>query len=160
MQIQQQLLAQGTSKTERPKGYELTPQERAKIVGAREVGASWRQIGRAFGISPSTARNTVARASKRVDSVSQPRSGRPRELSERDERHILRTLQQNPRIKHNALVEKCGINVARSTISQMLKRHGMRRTSGGMTTIGEASDDNNKDTKHHEQHGAYHTTAR
>jgi transposase len=74
----------------RPAGFQLTPYERAKLIGRREAGQSLDQIAKETRTPKSTVKSTIDKAEYRYEGESQPRSGRPVEYTERDERILLR----------------------------------------------------------------------
>ncbi|KAF1978229.1 hypothetical protein BU23DRAFT_374098, partial [Bimuria novae-zelandiae CBS 107.79] len=58
---------------------------------------------------------------------SRPRIGRPKLLSQRDERRALRIVRRNPRVEYAELqLLARGIECSRTTLYRMLKRHGIR----------------------------------
>jgi transposase len=72
-----------------------------------------------MGISVSTAYETVSRWEKHQSLDDLPRSGRPRKLSNRDERHIIANIRRHPAIS----AKKLSIEYAVSdfTIRTLLK---------------------------------------
>lgn len=54
-----------------------------------------------------------------------PRSGRPRKLTVRDERHILRIARREPRITYRDLIAKSGVAVSHDTIYRLLREAGI-----------------------------------
>ncbi|KAL2407481.1 hypothetical protein ABEF92_007293 [Exophiala dermatitidis] len=111
----------------RKRGSELSPHIRAKIEGARAVGASWRAISNTFNVPISTARTTVRLSSVRSGSTTLPRTGRPHILSERDGRKILRLARLNPRWTYGRLISESGVDVSTRTVMRFLKQHGITK---------------------------------
>ena len=79
-------------------GGELTPHQRGIIEGMKLGGVSGRKIAAYVKCAESTVRATVEKASQRNEGKLEPRSGRPKAYSKRDERHIIRTVRLHPKI--------------------------------------------------------------
>jgi hypothetical protein len=56
---------------------ELTPNQRGKIEGARQAGATFKVASEIGECTPSTAKTTIRRVPERHNRISKPRSGRP-----------------------------------------------------------------------------------
>ena len=106
-------------------GRELTPYKRGQIEGIHAAGISPSQITTLLNISRDTVKTTIIRASLRTNGASQPRSGRPRIRTPRNERLILRTLRANPTITYAQLCEQTGLKFSRSTFTKLLKEYGI-----------------------------------
>ena len=68
----------------RPKGHELTVNERAQIVGAIKCGVKIVDVSKTLNFNPTTVIATVQRDSIRQTNKSLPRSGRPKKADDRD----------------------------------------------------------------------------
>jgi transposase len=77
----------------RRRNTELTIYERAIAVGARIQGASHKEIATQLSRPISTIITTIQRDAERVNGSSKPRSGRPKKLTDRDKRKILRIIR-------------------------------------------------------------------
>ncbi len=108
------------------KGKDLTPYQRGIIIGSSKIGGSPAAIAKAYQIPDSTVRTTLARAAQRNDTgASRPRSGRPKAVSDRDERHIIRLVKTLPEINYATIREHVDLNCSRSTIYRVLKDFGI-----------------------------------
>lgn len=107
----------------RPRGPELHPHERGFLLGLSAGGATPSKIFKQYRVPITTTRSTIALASQRVNQASQPRTGRPNLLTEREHRHLIRTARINPRIKYRDLLEKTGLSCSKSTAYRALKAY-------------------------------------
>ena len=104
---------------------EYSPYQRDVIAGAIAHGAKPSQLTRQFEISRRTVRTIVSNVLVRHNGETKPRSGRPRKLSIRDERHILRIVRRDPKITYKNLIAKVGVDVSHDTVYRMLKEQGI-----------------------------------
>lgn len=92
-----------------------------------QKGKSVQELSEMFSLTRQTIYNILNRA-KKEDRL-QPRlaSGRPRKISERTERVLLRKVDGNPQISTRRLAselqKECGIAVSHETIRQVIKRN-------------------------------------
>jgi hypothetical protein len=56
---------------------ELTPNQRGKIQGARQTGATFKVVSEIGECAPLTAKTIIRRALERYNRISKPRSDRP-----------------------------------------------------------------------------------
>lgn len=68
----------------------------------------------------STLRSTVSRANKRVNNISQSRSGRPRKLTDEDIAKINKKIEENPKVSYEDLLAEVDHKVERSSIWRSL----------------------------------------
>lgn len=111
----------------KPRGNELSQYMRGKIEFAAEIGAPRAEIAKTLNLPLTTVKYTLSKASQRHNGESLPRSGRPKEYSERDERAIVRIARRNPRIKYRDLILQAGIDLYRKTIYRILCEHGIKK---------------------------------
>ncbi len=104
---------------------ELSPYQRGILVGRVSEGATTADIQKEFSLPESTIRTTITRASNRRNGASNPRSGRPKACSIREQRHIIRTARVNPRITYLDLIQTTGVNCSRTTVYRILKDYGL-----------------------------------
>jgi transposase len=114
-------------------GRELNPIKRAQLQGARAVGASWSTIQAVLKTPISTARDTIIKASTRVEHTSLPCSGRPTTYTARDERTILRLVRRKPKITYAGIKRETGLDLSRDTFRRILEKHGVSNTATGRT---------------------------
>ena len=67
----------------------LTPEERARIIGKAEAGCSTKELGEEFGVTPQCIRNTLRRWASYATIKDLPRSGRPKKTTPRDVRRLV-----------------------------------------------------------------------
>lgn len=80
-----------------------------------------------FAVSPSAVTRIIQRFEASGSLKSSPRSGRPKSLSDRDIRVIVRKVRQNHRLTQNELIEELGLPVSPSTIFRALKDENLRK---------------------------------
>lgn len=115
----------GTRSVNIRRGPELSPNTRGKIIGAKDFGGTATQIGKRYNYPESTIRSTLKLEPERDRNVSQPRSGRPKTYSDRDERHILRQVRLHPKCTYADVRRACLVKLCDSTLSSILKKHGI-----------------------------------
>jgi len=99
-----------------PKRRELTPYERGQIIGAAKCGVKPSAICIELSLSRCTVRTTINSKPLRKNGESQPRSGRPRTYSERDERLLLRVVRQFPKCTYAQLRAFTGLKLCNFTL--------------------------------------------
>lgn len=107
------------------RGPELTLYQRGKLVGLRNAGKSWSQINAETGVPISTIRNTVRLAPQRDQGKSLPRSGRPTIVTSQLERHLVRIINDTPKIPYKTLLRQYRLNISRTTIYRILRKHNV-----------------------------------
>ncbi|KAL2752517.1 hypothetical protein ACRALDRAFT_2112316 [Sodiomyces alcalophilus JCM 7366] len=103
-----------------------SPHKRTRIVALHEAGLTYREIARREGVAPGTVGGICKRYRDQESAKSLPRSGRPRILNERDIRHILRLLNEDPSISYEQLRRKANLECSSETIKRELVRQGIR----------------------------------
>jgi transposase len=106
---------------------ECSPNKRSRVVSARDHVIKWPIISRMENLSESTCRSIVKRAPQQTSCITQPRSGRPVELTERHHRKIWRALAINPKITAANLVRECDLPVKKKTVYRYLKKSGIQK---------------------------------
>jgi transposase len=103
---------------------ELSPYIRGQIIAYSEIGLSPHQISQKLEIPRRTVRDTITRNPERKDGESKSRSGRPKVLSERDIRHILALIRQEPFIPYRQIKFELNLSCSTPTIYSALKSSG------------------------------------
>lgn len=107
------------------KTHEWCPTSRGKALGLRASGkVPLREITNITGIPKSTAHDINTRGT----GINKPRSGRPRKLSSRDIRHIIRytrTDKYTCRVTLDGLKKQFSLDVHENTIRAALKEAGI-----------------------------------
>lgn len=93
---------------------QLTPVQRAYIIGLRDGGMRPAEIARKLNRPLSTITTTLYRAPARINQESIHRKGRPRKYTPRDERHILWIVRRNPYIQYKQLIKESDVNIKKT----------------------------------------------
>ena len=104
---------------------ELTPYQRGMIMGGQALGHSQREMERVFNFPQSTIQYTIEKHGERNDDESKSRPGRPKKLSNRDKRLIIRLARKNPRITYAQLLKETGVICSQSTLYRIFKDYGL-----------------------------------
>ena len=111
-----------------PKGTELTDFEREEIVGLHKGGFSYEKIEKILDRPKTTIRNVIKKFNEQGLTSTAPRSGRPKILSERDERHLIKIVKNNRNESLEEIIEKfntaMNISVSSRTIQRTLYNKG------------------------------------
>jgi len=109
--------------------HELTPIERAYLIGRHDASESFNHISHETGVPKTTVINTVQNAKTQSTTNSLPRS-RPRKTDVRDDRILCREARKGPRARRiplaafQANIQPC---LSHSTISRRLKEHNIQK---------------------------------
>lgn len=105
---------------------ELTPTLRARICELHDIGWGYRRIQKRYPWIPlSTVRYTIIKEPERCDSVSKPRKGRPKKLTEADKHWILEVINENPHITQEDLLTEVSHRVKYCSIRHLLNAENM-----------------------------------
>ena len=113
-----------------PHGKEMSKDLRKKVVLLHQKGLGYKKISNILSIS----RNTVAKVIQKYENdgetlTSAERSGRPRKLSLRCERRIMRKVKENPKLTApellKAIEDESGITVSSSTVRHIIHSNGL-----------------------------------
>lgn len=115
-----------TNEKPKTKRKQHSPHKRTRIVALHEAGLTHREIAAREGVAPGTVSGICKRYRDQDSAQSLPRSGRPRVLNERDVRHILRLIKEDPSISYEQLRRKAGLECSPETIKRELLRQGIR----------------------------------
>ncbi|KAH6872074.1 Homeodomain-like protein, partial [Thelonectria olida] len=111
----------------RQSGQEIDPETRSAIFAAVDLGEKKSDVARDFGVSPSAVTRIIQRFEQTQSVHSQPRSGRPKSLSPRDKRAIVRKVHQNNDITRGELVYELQLPVSVTTIRRALNEINLRK---------------------------------
>ena len=114
---------------QRPRGYQLQPYERIKIIELKDIGWSYREIEKRYPHIPlSTIKATVLKSNKRgLTQEALPRSGGPQKLSTEDKIILLQAIEINPRIKYYKLLEAVEYRISRTTLWRFFRSENKRK---------------------------------
>src|SRR3954447_20050679 len=76
-------------------GRELSEFERGRIIGAHDAGMSLGEIGKMYDVPKSTVNDIIKAFENHGFTKPQPRSGRPKILNNRDERHLIQMVNKD-----------------------------------------------------------------
>lgn len=114
-------------------GRNHSPETRTKIVEAYQSGLSAKEVAVKYDITPRAVRAMAERYKGQKDGHDRPRSGRPPILDERQKRHILRLIKQNPLISNQELLERIGRPCSMQSVTRWLKTEGVHCRKVEMT---------------------------
>lgn len=111
-----------------PRGPELTDFERGEIVGLHKGGFSYDKISEILDYHKSTVRNVIIKYNEQGLTSAAPRSGRPKILSKRSERHLINIVKDNRNESLEEITEMfntaMNISVSSRTIQRTLHNEG------------------------------------
>jgi len=114
--------------SEKERRKELTDFERGEIVGLSRGGFSYGNISKILDIPKSTVGVVVKKYNEERLTTTKPRSGRPKILSERDNRHLIKIAKENRSKTLEELTENfntaMNISVSNRTIQRALHKEG------------------------------------
>ncbi len=113
-----------------PHGREMSQDLRKKIISLHKKGEGYKKISKALLISQNTVAKVVETFKKDgTATISQRRPGRPRKLTPRQERLLMRRVEEN---RHSSSLQlskevesQIGVTISRDTIRRTLQRNGM-----------------------------------
>lgn len=109
----------------RPRGKDISPYVRGKIVGMADSGVPASKIQAQYGVSRKAVRGSIAQDSQRPEGKSAPHSGCPPTYTIRDERMMLRNLRLFPKSTFNDRRLESGVGMSNSTIKRLARKHGL-----------------------------------
>lgn len=109
---------------------ELTVNERQIIINCHEQGKSYADINKIVGRPKSTIQNVINRYNKENRIENKVRSGRPRKLTERDERKIASIIKKDPFKSAPKIATDIQISLNKTvspwTVARSLQRSGFK----------------------------------
>lgn len=106
---------------------EVSPNQRARVISARDHGISLPVIRRMESLKDSTCRAIIKNAPNQVSCTSLPRPGRPSVLTPHDHRAIRRAIVVNPKITAQQLFITCAPHSSKKTIYRWLQKSGIQK---------------------------------
>ena len=110
------------------KQKEIPIEVRNRIVSAHKAGKGYKSISKQLELPVSSVRAVVQKYKKYGITTSLPRSGRPRKITARAERNMLREVSTNPRLTSSDIQKSLSaseIHVHTSTIRKRLSSNGV-----------------------------------
>ncbi len=113
-----------------PHGREMSQDLRKKIISLHKKGEGYKKISKALLISQNTVAKVVQTFKKDgTATISQRRPGHPRKLTPRQERLLMRRVEENRHASSLQLSKEVesqtGVTISRDTIRRTLQRNGM-----------------------------------
>ncbi len=113
-----------------PHGREMSQDLRKKIISLHKKGEGYKKISKALLIGQNTVAKVVQTFKKDgTATISQRRPGRPRKLTPRQERLLMRRVEENRHASSLQLSKEVesqtGVTISRDTIRRTLQRNGM-----------------------------------
>ncbi len=117
-----------------PHGREMSQDLRKKIISLHKKGEGYKKISKALLISQNTVAKVVQTFKKDgTATISQRHPGRPRKLTPRQERLLMRRVEENRQASSLQLSKEVesqtGVTISRDTIWRTLQRNGMHGCS-------------------------------
>jgi transposase len=112
-----------------PHGKQLGDTLKRRVVAAHESGEGYKKLAKRFNLHHSTVRSIVHKWKRDKTTRPAPRSGRPRKISARTARNLVRAVTEDPTVTARDLQQQLiqsGIRVHKSTVQRALKRNGLR----------------------------------
>lgn len=111
----------------RQPNQEIKPEVRAAIIAAVLAGRKRSAVAADFGVSPSAVTRILQRFEETDSLQSKPRSGRPKSLSPREKRAVVRQVRQDPDVTRKELVSNLNLPVSPSTLRRTLDELNLRK---------------------------------
>ena len=105
-----------------PKTRELTDFERGEIVGLNKGGFSQRDIAKILDHPKSTVGDIIKKYNELGLTTAAPRSGRPKALDKRDNRHLVKIAKNNRNLTLEEITEKFNTEMSISLSSRTIQR--------------------------------------
>ncbi|SRR6266511_208301 len=106
-----------------PKGNELSEFERGEIIGLKKANFSYREIANILNRSKTAVEHTINDYFKKNKTTAALKTGRPKKLSRRDERQLVKAVKKDPKTTADKLtkhLEELNIIASKSTIRRIL----------------------------------------
>lgn len=120
------------------KSKDISQDLRQRIVELHQEGLGYRKISAKLCVPISSVGTIIRKWKSRDTTLSMPRTGRPRKITERAVRTIVRTVTHTPRTTCHDLqndLKASGIKVCHHTISRALSREGLRSRTPRRTPL-------------------------
>lgn len=111
----------------RQRNQEINPVSRSAIISAVNAGQRKSAVARQFSVPRSTVQGILNRFNSTQSVYSQPRSGRPKVITPRGIRTIVRTVKQDFRGIRKQLELELPLQVSPSTLRRTLNYEGIRK---------------------------------
>ncbi|CCF43839.1 transposase [Colletotrichum higginsianum] len=110
----------------KPRKPQYSPEKRARIAVLSELGMSLKEISLKEEVPVSSIKGIVTRYRLQQAGRDRPRPGRPRILSDRDVKTLLRVLEEKPAVSYAELKREAGVTCATKTLVRYLQLEGIK----------------------------------
>ncbi|KAF4414135.1 hypothetical protein CGCF415_v006327 [Colletotrichum fructicola] len=110
----------------KPRKPQYSPEKRARIAVLSELGMSLKEISVKEDVPVSSIKGIVTRYRLQQAGRDRPRPGRPRILSDRDVKTVLRVLKEKPDISYAELKRDANLTCATKTLVRYLQMEGIK----------------------------------
>ena len=105
--------------------HQYTLYQKGLICGAIDGGLTPSRIEKQYRVPESSVRYVLSTHKSQPTGVSNPRSDRPKVLTTREQRHIIRIARRDPRIIYKNLKIQAGVDCSTDIIYRLLKEEGL-----------------------------------
>lgn len=109
----------------RRSGYQLTTDQKSRIVGRSLAGQNHTKIALSEGLPRSTVSSLLRRVATRHTIANNPRSGRRRVYTDQDERAVLRSIRNSPKLTFEQLRSATGLNFTQKVFKAICNKHNI-----------------------------------
>ena len=106
---------------------EVSPNQRSRVISARDHGIHVPAIARMEKLLDSTCRSIIKNAPNQTSCITNKRIGAPSVLTPGDHRLIRRAIVVNPKITAQQLFVSCAPHSSKKTIYRYLKKSGIQK---------------------------------
>ncbi|EQB44269.1 hypothetical protein CGLO_16999 [Colletotrichum gloeosporioides Cg-14] len=110
----------------KPRKPQYSPEKRARIAVLSELGMSLKEISVKEDVPVSSIKGIVTRYRLQQAGRDRPRPGRPRILSDRDVKTVLRVLKDKPDVTYAELKRDANLTCATKTLVRYLQMEGIK----------------------------------
>ena len=103
----------------------LTPFQRGVILGHRLSGTLKPQIAKDLNTTLGRVKYTLSTTIYNENGDDTPRSGRPKKLTNRQRRHLIRIVRRDSKINYRQLAKQLSITIHRNTLYREIKAYGL-----------------------------------
>ncbi|KAF4839367.1 hypothetical protein CGCSCA4_v011434 [Colletotrichum siamense] len=125
-QKQQPSMPRRAAPEPKPRKPQYSPEKRARIAVLSELGMSLKEISVKEDVPVSSIKGIVTRYRLQQAGRDRPRPGRPRILSDRDVKTVLRVLKEKPDISYAELKRDANLTCATKTLVRYLQMEGIK----------------------------------
>lgn len=107
------------------RGPELSSFQRGIILGKRLEGCTAPKIAKDLGTPESTIKYTLYHTAQNPNGVTKARTGRPKKLTDREQRRLIRIVRLEPRKAYLEVKKELGVEIHKNTLYNYLSDYGL-----------------------------------